>query len=157
MWCLLLPTCLLSSLQLHNAFCQPKEYFSSVSKPKDKVSFCFLRVWPVIGVLCIKFILLLSSAWVLNWVGFFFDPHKRGINKLGLSLLKCNISLMHFSWESEGEGSLFSLMEVVSKSNAFVVKQRIYDGQMDEIVISRLGSTFLGSTLGSQIILSSSC
>lgn len=63
----------LSSLspQLHNGLCQPKEYFSSVSKSKDKVSFCFLRVWPVIGVLCMKFILLLSSVWVLNWVVFY--------------------------------------------------------------------------------------
>lgn len=62
------------SLQLHNALFQPEEYFSSVSKSKDKVSFCFLRVWPVIGVLCMKFILLLSSVWALNW-GFFF-PEK---------------------------------------------------------------------------------
>lgn len=118
------------SLQLHNVLCQPEEYFSSVSKPKDKVSFCFLRVWPVIGILCMKFILLLSSVWVLNWVlvlcFFFLDPHKRGINKLGLSLLKSNISHMHFFWESKGEGCLFSLMEVVPKSNALVVKQRIY-------------------------------
>lgn len=105
----------LSSLspQLHNALCQPKEYFSSVTKSKDKVSFCFLRVWPVIGVLCMKFILLLSSVWVLNWIWGFFDSHKRGINKIGLSLLKCNISHMNFSWESKREGCLFSLMEVV--------------------------------------------
>lgn len=65
------------SLQLLNVLCQPKEYFSSVSKSKDKVSFCFLRVWPVIGVLCIKFISLLSSVWVLNWVLVFFLIHTR--------------------------------------------------------------------------------
>lgn len=109
------PVCLSSLLVLNSIvlLVSPRSFCS----PRTKYTSGFKSVTSVIGALSVKIILLLSFVCALNW--WVFDPHKRNINKLGISLLKNNASLK----------CSFSLVEwshLKKKKDALVVKQRIY-------------------------------
>ena len=152
------PPYLSSPLVFNNValFASPRSISAVFHHPRTKYTSVFW-VWPVIGTLSMKFILLLSSVGLLNRC--FFHPHRRNINKSGIPLIKSSISHMHFFWDPKGGGCLFFLVEWGRpKKRCFGGKTEdvCWNGQMDEAVISRLGSTFLGFRLGSHIILSSS-